>query len=305
MTTIIPHTSVASASRGPTVPSWVDRDAFPFQSRFLEVASGHRVHYVDEGEGDPVVFVHGTPTWSFEWRHLIRAFSPSHRCVAIDNLGFGLSDRPLDFGYTPESHSSVLRAFIERLGLTNITLVVHDFGGPIGLPLALDTPGLVRRVVIMNTWMWSFADDPDMARKARIAGGAFGRFLYRYANFSLRVLMPHAFGDRRALTRRIHEQYLAPFRDIDARSRVLWTLARALLGSSAHYDRLWQQRERLAALPALVIWGTRDPAFETPQLARWRSILPRATVVELDVGHWPQEEAPDAVIQAMRSFLTV
>lgn len=282
--------------------AWVDREAFPFRSRFLEIAPGRRVHYIDEGQGDVLLFVHGTPTWSFEWRHAIRALSRTHRCVAIDNLGFGLSDRPRDFDYTPESHAGVLREFVARLGLGDVTLVVHDFGGPIGLPLALSEPSVVRRLVVFNTWMWSFADDPEMARKAKIAGGRLGRFLYRYANFSLRVLTPYAYADRSKLTPRIHEQYLTPFRDIDSRSRVLWPLARAILGSSAHYDSLWRSRERLAGLPALIIWGMKDPAFPPTLLARWRSVLPQSTVVELPVGHWPQEETPDEVTHAMQAF---
>jgi haloalkane dehalogenase len=281
----------------------VDREAFPFRSRFLDVAPGHRVHYVDEGRGDTILFVHGTPTWSFEWRHCVRELSRTHRCVAMDNLGFGLSDRPRDFDYTPEAHAVVLRAFVERMGLDDITLVVHDFGGPIGLPLALEEPSVVRRLVVVNTWMWSFRDDPEMVRKARVASGGVGRLLYRYANFSLRVLTPYAYADRAKLTPRIHQQYLAPFRDSESRERVLWPLARAMLGSSRHYESLWETRDRLAGVPALVIWGMKDPAFQPSQLARWRATLPQATVLELPVGHWPQEESPDEVTRAMREFL--
>src|SRR5688572_3863851 len=131
------------------LPDWVDRAAYPFRSRYLEVAPGRRVHYVDEGQGDTLLFVHGTPTWSFEWRHVIRDLSRTHRCIAPDQLGFGLSDRPLDFDYSPEGHARVLRAFVERLGISDITLVVHDFGGPIALPLALEQPSRVRRLVLL------------------------------------------------------------------------------------------------------------------------------------------------------------
>ena len=289
----------------PSTPVWVDRAAYPFRSRFLEIAPGRRVHYVDEGTGDAVLFVHGTPTWSFEWRQAIRALSRTHRCIAMDNLGFGLSDRPRDFDYSPESHARVLREFVERLGISDVTLVVHDFGGPIGLPLALDRPELVRRLVLLNTWMWSFDDDPEMTRKARVASGRLGRFLYRYANFSLRVLMPFAYADRKKLTSRIHEQYLAPFRDPESRGRVLWPLARAILESREYYASLWQRREQLRRLPALIIWGLKDPAFQPSQLARWRSVLPEAKVAELPVGHWPQEEAPDEVTGAIQDFLGV
>ena len=281
----------------------VDRQAFPFESRFLELAPGRRVHYIDEGEGETLLFIHGTPSWSFEWRECIRALSGTHRCIAVDHLGFGLSDRPRDFDYSPESHARVLRDVVTRLGLSDITLVVHDFGGPIGLPLALDEPSLVRRLVLLNTWMWSFEEDPAMVKTARLAGGGLGRLLYRYANLSLRVLMPSAYADRRKLTPAVHQQYLAPFRDLDSRERVLWALARALLGSSAYYDALWQRRARLREIPALVIWGMRDVAFKPPLLERWRGTLPHATVVELPVGHWPQEEAPDRVTSALRSFL--
>jgi pimeloyl-ACP methyl ester carboxylesterase len=295
--------STPSAEPPLATPAWVDRDAFPFQSRFLEIAPGRRVHYVDEGEGDTLLFVHGTPTWSFEWRHCIRALSRTHRCIAMDHLGFGLSDRPRDFDYSPESHAAVLREFVTRMQLSDVTLVVHDYGGPIGLPLALSRPTVVRRLVLLNTWMWSFDDDPDMVRKGRIAGGRLGRLLYRYANFSLRVLTPSVYADRKKLTRRIHEQYLAPFRDLDSRERVLWPLARAILGSSGYYDSLWRQREQLRELPALIVWGTRDSAFQPSLLQRWRQVLPEATVVELPVGHWPQEEAPDQVTGAMHSFL--
>jgi len=172
------------------------------------------------------------------------------------------------------------------------------------LPLALEQPSIVRRLVVLNTWMWSFGDDAAMVRKARVAGGRLGRLLYRYANFSLRVLMPYAYADRSKLTPRIHAQYLAPFRnDLAARERVLWPLARAILASSEFYDSLWQQRDRLRGLPALVVWGAKDPAFPPTLLSRWRAALPHATVVELPVGHWPQEEAPDEVTCALETFL--
>jgi haloalkane dehalogenase len=284
-------------------PAWLDLAAYPFTNRWLELSSGPRMHYVDEGAGDTILFVHGTPTWSFEWRHLIRALSATNRCLAPDLLGFGLSDRPRDFAYTPESHAEVLSAFVRELGLDDFTLVVHDYGGPIALPLALERPTGVRRVVVLNSWMWSFAGDREMERRARIAGGAVGRFLYEWANFSLRVLAPSAYADRRKLTPSIHRQYLSVFPDRWSRGAVLWPLARALLGSSAYYDRLWSMRNRLREVPVLIVWGVLDTAFRPAQLERWRAAVPEATVVELPVGHWPHEEAPDDVIGALRRFV--
>jgi pimeloyl-ACP methyl ester carboxylesterase len=280
-----------------------DRKDYPFASRFAEIPAG-RIHYIDEGEGETLLFIHGTPTWSFDWRRLVAAFSGGYRCVAPDHLGFGYSDRPKDFDYTPESHARNLEAFVRKLGLRDITLIVHDFGGPIGLPLPLNHPGLVKRVVLINTWMWSFAGDKAMERSGRIAGGARGKFLYRRANFSLRVLRPYAYGDRKKLTASVHKRYLDRFPDAWSRERVLWTLARCLLASGPFYDSLWERRDALRNLPVLLLWGMKDRAFPPSLLRRWKEALPGARTVEIpSAGHWPHEEEPEKVEAALREFL--
>jgi haloalkane dehalogenase len=287
----------------PTVPSWVDRAAFPFEPHWAQLRTG-RMHYVDEGNGRPVLFVHGTPTWSFEYRHLIRALSGEFRCIAPDHLGFGLSERPAGLRYSAEEHAKNLAEFAESLSLEDFDLVVHDYGGPIGLPLALGRPGRVRRLALLNTWMWRLDDDADMRRKARIASSGLGRILYRRLNFSLRVIAPSAYGDRRKLTPEIHRQYLSVFPDPDSREMVLWALARGLLGEGDFYESLWQQRARLAGVPALIVWGMKDSAFRPHLLQRWKAALPQARVVELpNAGHWPHEEEPEAVIKAIGDFL--
>ncbi len=280
-----------------------DRLASPFASRYLDVA-GRRMHSIDEGAGEPVLFVHGTPTWSFEWRHQIAGLAGRWRCIAPDLVGFGRSERPRDFPYTPEAHAEQLARFVEALGLERFALVVHDYGGPIGLPLALERPERITRLVLMNTWMWSFAGDRVMERRGRLAGSAVGRFLYRHANVSLQVLMPSAYGDRAKLTPAIHRHYLDRFPDAWSRGAVLWPLARALLGSSAYYDSLWQRRERLRGIPTLIIWGIKDSAFQPHHLERWKATLPGAAVVELEAaGHWPHEEAPERVTAELQRFL--
>ncbi|CAN5743353.1 hypothetical protein BH24DEI2_BH24DEI2_16170 [soil metagenome] len=136
-----------------TRPPWLDPLLYPFASHWLEVGPG-RMHYLDEGTGPTVVMVHGTPSWSFLYRHLVRELSPDYRCVAPDNMGFGLSDKPAEFAYTPVAHAENLETFIDTLALKDIVLVVHDFGGPIGLSYALKHPENVRALVVMNTWLW-------------------------------------------------------------------------------------------------------------------------------------------------------
>lgn len=284
-------------------PSWLDRSQFPFASHSITLTDGV-VHYVDEGSGETLLFVHGTPTWSFEYRHLIKNLAKRYRCIAPDHLGFGLSSRPAGFGYSPEAHAGVLREFVDRLGLERFTLIVHDFGGPIGLPLALDQPSRVARVIMLNTWAWPLDDDPKMAKGARLIAGAIGRFLYRYANASLKVIMPSAYGDKKKLTRAIHAHYLNVFRDRDARVLVLHALAKALLGSRAHYQSLLDGLAALRRVPVLIVWGMKDSAFQPYQLERWRALLPDAVVEPIaGGGHWPHEEEPAAVTAAMARFL--
>ena len=287
----------------------IDRAAYPFATRWIDLPAG-RMHYVDEGPGGgalggkTLLFVHGTPTWSFEWRHLIRGLSGEYRCVAPDHLGFGLSERPAKFAYTPEAHAENLAAFVRALDLRGMTLVVHDFGGPIGLPLALAGDGRVERLVVINSWMWSFQGDKAMERAGRLAGTGLWKWLYRRANFSLKVLMPYAYGDKRKLTPAIRSQYADRFPDADSRERVLWALAKALSGSGPFYGSLWERRAALAGLPALIVWGLKDRAFPPPFLARWKAALPEARVAEIaGAGHWPQEEEPEAVGAALREFL--
>jgi pimeloyl-ACP methyl ester carboxylesterase len=292
---------VGAAEPEPLVPAWVDRAAYPFAQRWVRLPSGHRMHTIDEGEGEPILFVHGTPSWSFEWRGLVRSLAARHRCIAPDHLGFGLSDRPADGAYTPEWHAENLRAFVSALGVRDFTLVVHDYGGPIGLPLAL--AGRARRLVVLNSFGWSLRGDRRVERASRLLGSRFGRFVYRWLNLSLRVIVPAAYADRRKLTRSVHAQYLGPFGDRWSRGAVLWPLARALVGSSAYYEELWSQRDRLWEMPALIVWGTKDPAFGPELIGRWREALPGARVLELPVGHWPQEEAPSEVAAALGRFL--
>ena len=159
----------------PRSAPWLDRDLYPFASRHFEQPQG-RMHYVDEGSGPPVVFVHGNPTWSFCWRHLVLALRSDHRCIAVDHLGFGLSDKP-DTVLTPAEHADNLIRLLDHLDIHDATLVVEDWGGPIGLAWALERPGRVRRCVLFNTWMWSVAGDPHFEFFSRMMGGWLGRLL--------------------------------------------------------------------------------------------------------------------------------
>lgn len=287
------------------VPTWVNRDEFPFRSRFLETSHG-RVHYVDEGLPGAAVtlLVHGTPTWSFEYRHVIAALSRTRRVIAFDHLGFGLSARPRDFTYTPDAHGEVLCEVIERLGLARFAIVLHDYAGPIALPLLLAKPERISKLVVMNSWLSPLIEEPALARSARLAASWLGRFLYCWLNASLRVLMPYGYADKRKLTPSIHAQYLAPFRRRSDRGRVLWQLARALSSPGPSLTTRHAERGKLATIPALIVWGLCDRALPPSVLRRLRQDLPQANVAELaGVGHFPLEEAPADVTRLLEGFL--
>jgi pimeloyl-ACP methyl ester carboxylesterase len=279
-----------------------DRASYPFGSQFLAVDGG-RMHYVDEGEGAALVMVHGTPTWSYLYRHLIAELSRTHRVVAPDLLGFGLSEKPENADYRPETQARRLQALLDRLGLRNVVLIVHDFGGPIGLSHAIEHPENVRALVLFNTWMWSLAGTPA-ERVGRLLGSRFGRFLYRRLNVSPRILLPAAFGDRRRLTREIHRHYVDALPTPGER-QAPWVYARELIGSSEWFESLWERRERIARKPALLLWGKKDPAFTAEALARWVGALADARTVEFPgAGHFVQEEAPAEALREIRGFLS-
>ena len=261
-----------------------------------------RLHVQDVGRGPVVVCVHGTPTFHYEWRHVVAAVRDTHRVIAPDHLGFGASERPPHADYSPEAHARRFRAMMAALvPHDRVTLVVHDFGGPIALDWALDHPGQLERVIVVNSWMWPFDDDTLMRRRARIASGRIGRWLYRHANASLRLIMPSAYGNRRALTPEIHRVYLERFPDADSRERVLFALAQSLLGSSAFFASLWARRSTLTTVPMSLLWGMRDSAFQPPILERWRSTFPHARVHRFaNAGHWPHEEEPAAFVAALQ-----
>jgi haloalkane dehalogenase len=284
-----------------TQPAWVDTRAYPFRPRYFALPAG-RMHYVDEGTGAPIVFVHGNPSWSFEFRSLIRAFSATHRCIAMDHLGFGLSDKPADFSYLPAAQAENLERFLESLDLKDATLMVYDWGGPLGLSYALKHPDRIRNLVISNTWMWSVNRVLRFILFSSFVGGPIGRYRIRRSNYFVRSVMPSAFGDPRKLTPEAHAQYLQAM-PTPADRKGCATFPRQILGSSKWLAGLWEQRPRLADKRVLLLWGMKDVGFGKKELGRWVGLFPRATVVRFAAaGHYLSEEIPGELVGPIRAL---
>ncbi|SFR53052.1 alpha/beta fold hydrolase [Halogeometricum limi] len=287
-----------------TDTSWVDRDAYPFETDCLRLTEG-AVNYVDEGPSDPagtLLMLHGNPTWSFLYRHLVRGLSDRYRCVALDYLGFGLSERPEEFSYRPEDHAVVVEEFVEALGLEDVILVVQDWGGPIGLSYAVDHPENVRALVVMNTFAWPVDDDAHFRRFSALFGGALGRVLCERYDLFTRVVMPLAFGDRRRFPASVREQYVAAHRGRDRTGT--WMFPRRVVGSSGWLASLWNRRERIAHLPTRIVWGMNDAAFRASELRTFEGWFEEASVVRLrGVGHYVQEEMGEDLVPYVREFL--
>ncbi len=279
----------------------LDTALYPFSSHYIQLAAGN-MHYVDEGAGEVILFVHGTPAWSFLYRRHIAALSKKYRCIAIDHLGFGLSEKPTDFPGTPQAHAHNLSEFIQQLDLQHITWVVHDFGGPIGLACAMQHPERSKRIVLFNTWLWETRSNPAAQKVDKIIRSALGRFLYLNLNFSPRVLLKQGFHDKKNLSKKLHRQYLLPFPRKNTRHSLL-NLAKSLTGSSDWYQAQWEQLDAISDKPWLILWGMKDKFLTPDYLEKWTSRLPGAAVHTWDCGHFVQEECPAESIEAIGAFM--
>lgn len=289
---------------------WVDREAYPFESRCLSLPQG-AVHYVDEGpgsgdegnyDGPTLLFLHGNPTWSFLYRHLIRGLRDEYRCVAMDYLGFGLSEHPEGFSYLPSDHATTFEAFVETLGLEDVVLVVQDWGGPIGLSYAADHPENVAGLVVMNTFAWPLDEDFFARTFSWATGGPLGKVLCERFDLFTEVVMRTAYADRSKLTPAIHEQYRRTHPP--GKREGTWVFPRALQTETTWLEGLWDRLEALEDHPTLLAWGMADPAFGPEYLRTFETFFRDSeTLTFPDVGHYVQEEAGEDLVGPVEAFV--
>jgi len=282
---------------------WLNVVEYPFLTHSHDSGDGW-MSYVDEGQGRPIVFVHGSPLWSFCWRKIIKALRSEYRCIAVDNLGFGLSDKPEHADYSPPAHYRRLEGLLEKLDIRDATLVVHDFGGPIGLNWALEHPNRIRELVIFNTWLWSLTQDRDARNLYRMFGNWFNRFYYRVLPANPSFFLPVLFADRNRVPRFTRQQYLMPFQRQKERNGP-YAAAQDMIRFSPWFESQWERVDELRRFPTLLLWGMEDLALNEEALTRWRTALPEARVARLSrAARYAMDDMPMRTLEEMRFFLS-
>lgn len=287
---------------------------FPFAPHF-STASGFRMHYVDEGSGEPIILIHGEPTWSYLYRNFIPELSRGFRVIAPDHMGFGKSETPVNADYTLDRHARNLAGLIEELDLNNITLVMQDWGGPIGAVVASRYPKRMKRFVAMNTifgtdrnlreerltpWFAAIKEMEDAGHLEAVLGNL--RYLVGG------IMMTLGIQRREVVTETWLRAYAAAFPNLDeCRAAIAFPL------EGLHLDRI---RDTLVAalpglfrlgeagIPAMMIEGMKDHAiWPHVAIAGFRAFFPHGTVHELaEAGHFIQEDAPEIVVPLIEEF---
>ncbi len=290
------------------VPAWLAKD-YPFAPQAFTTPRGARMSYVDAGprSDEAVLMLHGNPTWSYYYRHLIQALALTLRCVAPDHIGMGLSEKPGDYDYTLATRIADIEALVASLGLKRVHLVVHDWGGAIGFGFAAKHPERIGRLVVLNTG--AFASPHLPARIALCKAPVIGPLLVRGFNGFAWPATWMAM-NRRVLTSEEKRAYLLPYHSWAHRVAVS-AFVQDIPMNSAHssWSALAAVEQGLAQFrghPALIVWGGRDFCFNDHFLARWREVLPQAAVHRLaDAGHYVLDDARDEVVPLAVKFLSL
>lgn len=283
---------------------------YPFQPKSLKI-DGIGLSYVDEGDGPPVLMVHGNPSWSIYYRSLVKRLSGSHRCIVPDHIGCGFSDKPgMDaYPYTLERRISDLSRLVEHLDLKEpLTLVVHDWGGMIGMSWAVENPEKVARIVVLNTGAFPLPSTKKLpATLSLVRNTWLGSLLVKHGNAFSRGATTMAI-KKRPMSKELKAAYMAPY---DSPANRIATLRFVqdipLREGDPGYDIVTATAERLSRFsetPVLICWGDLDFVFDHHFLAVWEQTWPHADVHRFaDCGHYVLEDAEDEIGALVEDFL--
>lgn len=282
----------------------MDRSLYPFVSRYFTLKTGHRLHYIDEGRGETIVMLHGNPTWSFYYRNLVQYLKPMYRCLVPDHIGCGLSSKPQRYPYCLEQHIENTLLWLKNLNVGRFHLIVHDWGGAIGMGVATRWPASIQSMIILNSA--GFLSDQMPLRITLCRIPLLGPWLIKYLNLFAKAATIMA--SQRRLSKKIKDGYLHPYNSPKNRVAIN-AFVQDIPMDDTHpsYKTLAQIQENLWLLeqkPCLLAWGMKDFCFTPEFLKRWQSIFPQATSICYDdAGHYVLEDAKDDLCPTIRKFL--
>jgi|SRR5580658_244390 haloalkane dehalogenase len=285
-----------------TRPFAVDPTEYPFTDHWMPYRDGY-IHYVDEGRGPNVLLLHGNPTWSYLYRDVVKALRDECRLVVPDYPGFGMSKAPTDYHFTPQEHSDAVTSLIQQLGLTNLVLVVQDWGGPIGMNYAVRNRINLRGLVVMNTWAWP-ASGLQKIFSVVMGGWPVGYLLQTRRNFFAKSMLPDGIFNQDQVTDTFRKAYTDPFPT--PRSRIpTWIFPRQIRKAHSWLANIEAGLSNLSDVPAKILWGTHDdPGFATKEMVKWQRMLPNQETETLeDASHSVPEDRPDRVAESIQEIL--
>ncbi len=276
---------------------------YPFASNYINIGN-LKLHYVDQGSGEVMLMLHGNPTWSFYYRNLIKEFSINKRVIVPDHIGCGFSDKPQDYSYRLQDHIDNVKTLLDKLDIKSVTLVVHDWGGAIGFGLATQFPGLVKKIIALNTAAYTIDYIPK--RIALCKNSIFGEFLVRGLNgFAgpatfMTTVIP--------LEANVKKAYLYPYNNYRNRIAVSRFVEDIPLNDKhPSWSTLKKIEENLVnfTTPVMFIWGGKDFCFNDRFYNKWKEILPKAEFHYFeDAGHYVIEDKLLDSIKLMRRFIS-
>lgn len=276
----------------------VSRELYPFEDHWFDWRD-ISIHYVDEGRGTPVLMLHGNPTWSFLYRDVIKDVKDVCRAIAPDYPGFGFSGHPANYGYRARDHAEAMTALIDHLKLDRFVLVVQDWGGPIGMSIAVKRPNAIAGLVILNTWAWPSRG--KMIFFSHMMGDALGRFLIRKYNIFATKVVQGSITRADRKTPEVLKAYSDPFPTEESRKGT-WVFPREIRMNDDWLGETESGLMRLRGKPVEMVFPMKDPAFGREDvIAKWKTYFPDATVERIpNANHYIQEDAPDRVAAAIR-----
>jgi pimeloyl-ACP methyl ester carboxylesterase len=286
------------------------RHLYPYESHYLDL-NGFKYHYLDEGQGEPLVMVHGNPTWSFYFRELINKLSPQFRTIVPDHMGCGLSDKPDigSYGFELENRVDDLEMLLDHLDLgDNITLILHDWGGMIGMAYAVRHPERIRRLILLNTYAFLPPADyrvPLAGHFIRRAGPLAALAVLGLNLFSVGALY---LASRKGLARDVKKGLTAPYNCWNHRIAVLrFVQDIPLCPDDSSYELAKTVDDNLSLFsdtPILICWGDHDFVFNHNFLDEWQRRFPKAEVHRFsDAGHYVLEDVPEKIVPLVQDFL--